>query len=166
MEDADELLDFDEKQWQDELERRKREKLKKYEDALAFIIDTALEKGSLSLCGLKGILDGDAAAREICIPTIDVFKEIMVELIRNREISMDTLRKEKSEYISEQVNDFQLNEMLLGLTEQGTDHSEKRRKITKIITERSNDGTVVAFENVTDAFGSERTIRCTNVVTE
>lgn len=125
VEDADELLDFDEKQWQDELERRKREKLKKYEDALAFIIDTALEKGSLSLCGLKGILDGDAAAREICIPTIDVFKEIMVELIRNREISMDTLRKEKSEYISEQVNDFQLNEMLLGLTEQGTDHSEK-----------------------------------------
>lgn len=84
-----------------------------------------MEKGSLSLCGLKGILDGDAAAREICIPTIDVFKEIMVELIRNREISMDTLRKEKSEYISEQVNDFQLNEMLLGLTEQGTDHSEK-----------------------------------------
>ena len=164
VEDADELLDFDEKQWQDELERRKREKLKKYEDALAFIIDTALEKGSLSLCGLKGILDGDAAAREICIPTIDVFKEIMVELIRNREISMDTLRKEKSEYISEQVNDFQLNEMLLGLTEQGTDHSEKRRKITKIITERSDDGTVVAFENVTDAFGSERTIRCTNVV--
>lgn len=163
-EDADELLDFDEKQWQDELERRKREKLKKYEDALAFIIDTALEKGSLSLCGLKEILDGDAAAREICIPTIDVFKEIMVELIRNREISMDTLRKEKSEYISEQVNDFQLNEMLLGLTEQGADHSEKRRKITKIITERSDDGTVVAFENVTDAFGSERTIRCTNVV--
>lgn len=163
-EDADELLDFDEKQWQDELERRKREKLKKYEDALAFIIDTALEKGSLSLCGLKEILDGDAAAREICIPTIDVFKEIMVELIRNREISMDTLRKEKSEYISEQVNDFQLNEMLLSLTEQGADHSEKRRKITKIITERSDDGTVVAFENVTDAFGSERTIRCTNVV--
>lgn len=163
-EDADELLDFDEKQWQDELERRKREKLKKYEDSLAFIIDAALERGRLSLSELKKILDEDAAAKATCIPTIDVFKEIMVELIRNREISMDTLRKEKSEYITEQANDFQLNEMLLGLTEKGSGHCEKRRKITKIITERSNDGTVVAFEHVMDVFGSERTIRCTNVV--
>lgn len=163
-EDADELLDFDEKQWQDELERRKREKLRKYEDSLAFIIDAVLEKGHLSLMELKEIVDGDAAARETCIPSIDVFKEIMVELIRNREISMDTLRKEKSEYITEQANDFQLNDMLLALTEKGAADHVKRKKIQKIFTERSNDGTVVEFANVKDELGNERTIRCTNVV--
>lgn len=38
-EEAEELLDFDEKQWQDELERRKRERLKTYEDALVFLLD-------------------------------------------------------------------------------------------------------------------------------
>lgn len=162
-EDADELLDFDERQWQDELERRKREKLKKYEDSLAFILDAALAKGRLSLNELKGILDGDETAKKTCIPTIEVFKEIMVELIRNREIVMETLRKEKSEFITEQAGDFQLNEMLLGLTEKGAGNLAKRKRITKIITERSDDGTVVAFGNVTDASGSERTIRCTNV---
>ena len=47
-EDTDELLDFDEKQWQDELERRKKEKLKKYGDRLAFILDAVLKKGILS----------------------------------------------------------------------------------------------------------------------
>lgn len=163
-EDADELLDFDEKQWQDELERRKREKLRKYEDSLAFIIDAVLKKGHLSLMELKEIVDGDAAARETCIPSIDVFKEIMVELIRNREISMDTLRKEKSEYITEQANDFQLNDMLLALTEKGVADHVKRKKIQKIFTERSNDGTVVEFANVKDELGNEKTIRCTNVV--
>lgn len=163
-EDADELLDFDEKQWQDELERRKREKLRKYEDSLAFIIDAVLKKGHLSLVELKEIVDGDAAARETCIPSIDVFKEIMVELIRNREISMDTLRKEKSEYITEQANDFQLNDMLLALTEKGAADHVKRKKIQKIFTERSNDGTVVEFANVKDELGNEKTIRCTNVV--
>ncbi len=163
-EEAEELLDFDEKQWQDELERRKRERLKTYEDALAFLLDAALGKGSLSLEELRGILEADAAAREICIPSVDVFKEIMVELIRNREIVMDTLRREKSEFITEQANDFQLNDMLLGLTEKGAKNFEQRKRIQKILTERSEDGAVVTFEGVKDGLGAERTIRCTNVV--
>lgn len=163
-EDTDELLDFDEKQWQDELERKKRERLKKYEGSLAFIIDAVLKKGSLSLNELKEILEADTTALETCIPSTDVFKEIMVELIRNREISIETLRKEKSEYITEQANDFQLNDMLLGLTENSADNYRNRKNIKKIFTERSNDGTVVEFENVKDEFGNKKTIRCTNVI--
>ena len=159
-EDTDELLDFDEEQWQEEVERKKKEKLKRYEDSLAFIIDAALKKGSLTLVELKDLLQQDEQAQKVCIPTIDVFKEIMVELIRNREISIETLRKEKSEYITEQANDFQLNDMLLGLTED----SASRRKIKRIFVERLGDGAVVEFEHVRDELGSEKTIRCTNVI--
>lgn len=167
QEDADELLDFDEEQWQEELERKKREKLKKYEDSLAFIIDTALKKGSLSLEELQSILQEDNKAQDICIPSIDVFKEIMVELIKNREISIDTLRKEKSEYISEQANDFQLNDMLLSLAERhaGKNGNDKNKSgIKRIITEKANDGSIVEFMNVKDEYGNEKTIRCTNVI--
>ena len=159
-EDTDELLDFDEEQWQEELERKKKEKLKRYEDSLAFIIDEALKKGSLTLAELKDILQQDEQAQKVCIPTIDVFKEIMVELIRNREISIETLRKEKSEYITEQANDFQLNDMLLGLTEDNA----SRRKIKRIFVEKLGDGAVVEFEHVRDELGNEKTIRCTNVM--
>lgn len=159
-EDMDELLDFDEEQWQEELERKKKEKLKRYEDSLTFIIDAALKKGSLTLVELKDILQQDEQAQKVCIPTIDVFKEIMVELIRNREISIETLRKEKSEYITEQANDFQLNDMLLGLTED----SASRRRIKRIFVERLGDGAVVEFEHVRDELGNEKTIRCTNVM--
>ena len=159
-EDTDELLDFDEEQWQEELERKKKEKLKRYEDSLAFIIDAALKKGSLTIVELKDLLQQDEQAQKVCIPTIDVFKEIMVELIRNREISIETLRKEKSEYITEQANDFQLNDMLLGLTED----SASRRKIKRIFVERLGDGAVVEFEHVRDELGNEKTIRCTNVI--
>ena len=153
-EDTDELLDFDENQWQEELDRQKREKLKRYEESLGFILDAALKKGSLTLEELREELQQDAAAQETCIPSIDIFKEIMVELIRNREISIETLRREKSEYITEQTTDFQLNEMLLGLTENHAD----RRKIKQIIVDR-----LVEFANVKDAHGNEKTIRCTNV---
>lgn len=53
-EDTAELLDFDERQWQEELERKKKERLQQYENSLAFIIDAALDKGSLSMSELKG----------------------------------------------------------------------------------------------------------------
>ena len=43
---------------------------------------------------LKRLLEQNRAAQEICIPSIDVFKEIMVELMKNREICIETLRKE------------------------------------------------------------------------
>ena len=157
-EDTAELLDFDADQWQEELERKKREKLKKYEGSLAFILDTALKKGSLTVEELKDILqqNGDKA-QAVCIPSIDIFKEIMVELIKNREISIEVLRKEKSEYITEQAADFQLNDMLLMLT-------ETRQSIKKVCTEKLNDGKVIEFINIKDETGAERMIRCTNVI--
>ena len=88
----------------------------------------------------------------------------VVELMKNREICIETLRKEKSEFITEQANDFQLNDMLLSLTEKHAGNGKDRSVIQKICTERMHDGTVVAFERVPDASGNERTIRCTNVV--
>lgn len=32
------------------------------------------------------------------IPNVEIFKEIMVELIRNKEINMEVLKKERSEF--------------------------------------------------------------------
>ena len=52
------------------------------------------------------------------IPNVEIFKEIMVELIRNKEINMEVLKKERSEFIQDQTADFQLNEMLLQLSEE------------------------------------------------
>ena len=52
------------------------------------------------------------------IPNVEIFKEIMVELIRNKEINMEALKKERSEFIQDQTADFQLNEMLLQLSEE------------------------------------------------
>ena len=41
----------------------------------------------------------------------------MVELIRNKEIDIEKIKRERSEFIQEQTEDFQLSEMLLQLSE-------------------------------------------------
>ena len=94
------------------------------------------------------------------IPNVEIFKEIMVELIRNKEINMEVLKKERSEFIQDQTADFQLNEMLLQLSEER--FSDK--KIGKIEVYRIEDGSTVTFDNVFSENGVKKSIRCSNIL--
>lgn len=160
VEEEAEVIDFDEEDWQEELLRRQKEKLKQYEASLGFLLDVALEKGTVTLQEIKELaeLDGKHGIT-VLIPTIDVFKEIMVELIKSREIDLHVLRKEKSEYIAEQTMEFQLHEMLLQLVEQ----EEKRKDISRVIVRKLEDSPVVEFADIYDEQGRKRVIRCSNV---
>ena len=114
---------------------------------------------------------GEVSLQEICeqakeeerarmIPNVEIFKEIMVELIRNREIDIEALRKERSEFIQDRPGEFQINEMLLQLTEE---YPENRR-IKRIETYRVLDQSTVTFENIEDENGRTKSIRCSNVL--
>lgn len=124
------------------------------------ILDIALEKESVTLQEIKEIFEQkESKELSVLIPSIDIFKEIMVELIKAKEISINALRKEKSEYITEQTFDFQLNEMILKLIEQ----DEKRQKIMKIYIARTKKQQAVEFSPILDDSGKEKKIRCSNV---
>ena len=82
-----------------------------------------------------------------------------MELIKSKEVNIEALRKEKSEYIVEQTLEFQLHEMLLNVIEQ----DDKKRGISKIYITRIQDEKGVEFVNVCDENGIYKTIRCSNV---
>ena len=157
--DTEEMLDFDEVSWEQEQDRLRKEKLKRYEKSLAYLLEKASSKGEISLLELSEWVMEDAKEREELIPNTEVFKEIMVELIRSREIDIPALKKEKSEYIQEQSGEFQLNVMLLYLIEEYPAFGDIRR----VEASRMEDGNVVRFEDVLDEEGNRKTIRCSNV---
>ncbi len=163
-EDTEEMLDFDEEAYLEEQERRRQEKLKRYENSLGFLMEQADEQGEISLAAVREhILDDKEKTQEMqnqLIPNVEIFKEIMVELIRNKEIDMEALKKERSEFIQDQTSDFQLNEMLLQLSEER--FSDK--KIRKIEVYRIEDGSTVMFENVQSEKGEKKNIRCSNIL--
>ena len=138
-EDTEEMLDFDEDAYLKEQEEKRRQKLKRYESSLGFLLEQTSEKGEISLSDIwKNIQENEKNAEEMqqqLIPNVEIFKEIMVELIRNKEINMEALKKERSEFIQDQTADFQLNEMLLQLSEER--FSDK--KIGKIEVYRIED---------------------------
>lgn len=160
IEEEEEILDFDEDEWQEELAKRQKERLMRYEKSLGLLLDIALEKETVTLQEIKEIVENkESGELSVFIPSIDIFKEIMVELIKSKEINIDALRKEKSEYITEQSFDFQLNEMILRIIEQ----DEQKQKIRKIQIARTKEQQVVEFSHIADEKGNEKTIRCSNV---
>jgi hypothetical protein len=160
QEEEEEVLDFDEDQWQEEYAARKRKRLMQYANSLGFVLDKMMEKGKITLQEMASSLGREE--QNTLIPDIDIFKEIMVELIKSRHIDIDALRKEKSEYIAEETLDFQLNEMILELV----DKDERRKHIHQIDIYRLEDGGVVEFRNIRNETGDGKTVRCSNVALE
>ena len=158
--DIEEELDFDEEAFQKEKEEKLRKKLLVYEKSLRYLLERASVTGKISLGELKERIEAYPEEKEIFIPNVDVFKEIMVELIRNRIIDIAALKKEKSEYIQEQPGGFQLNEMLLKLVEEIPENS----KIRLIKAERLEEEEAIVFLGIRDEKNQYRSIRCSNVL--
>lgn len=171
-EDTEEILDFDEEAYQKEQEKERKEKIKRYENSLKVLIEQSLETGEISLLQLQNkfqkavpdqeetILKSQQEMLKQLIPNVEIFKEIMVELIRNKEINIEALKRERSEFIQDQTTDFQLNEMLLQLCE----GEFAAQKIRKIEIYRIEDGTTVIFNNVRTESGEKKSIRCSNIL--
>lgn len=156
--DTEEALDFDEEAFQKEKEERLRKKLVVYEKSLRYLLEQASVKGKISLSELKERMELYPEEKEVFIPNVGVFKEIMVELIRNRKIDIAALKKERKEYIQEQATGFQLNEMLLKLVEERPENND----IREIRAERLENEDTVLFSDVKDE-DYKRSIRCSDV---
>ncbi len=163
-EDAEEILDFDEETYRKEQEEKHKKKMKKYENSLEILLEQAASEGEISLLNLQNKIQKDEKTFEEIqkqlIPSVEIFKEIMVELIRNKEIDIEKIKKERSEFIQEQTEDFQLSEMLLKLSEDRF----ADQKISKIEVYRIEDGNAVTFDNVPTEMGETKSIRCSNIL--
>lgn len=160
-EDIEEQIDFDEEEWQQEQERLRREKLRRYGQSLTFLLGQAVhaENGEVTLEQVEKQVKEDPEKRDRLIPNVEIFKEIMVELIKNREIEIDVLRRERSQFIQDQQGEFQLNEMLLQLVEENPEFTE----IERIEVYRMEKGETVTFEDILNENGERKKIRCSNV---
>ena len=158
--DTEEEVDFDEEAFRREKEEKLQKKLLVYEKSLQYLLEKASVTGEVSLGQLTDRLDIYPEEKEIFIPNVDVFKEIMVELIRNRTIDIATLKKERREYIQEQPDGFQLNEMILKLVEEQPENND----ITSIEVERLENEEAITFSEIKDEENRRKTIRCSNVL--
>lgn len=158
-EELGEELDFDAGQWQQEQEKRRKEKMARYQTSLSYLLRKAANTGETTLDQIGRQVAEMPEEQEQLIPNVEIFKEIMVELIKNREIDIETLKKERQEFFQDTYGEFQLNDMLLTLLEE----QPLERKIHRIEVSKLEDGGTVTFEDVPDEMGNRKSIRCSNV---
>ena len=174
-EDSTEDIEFDEELWEREKQARLRERSKKYEGFMTFILSRAVERGSVMLSEIEKEIAEEAlkhnteeweaekqpAKIDVLIPTIDIFKEIMVELIKGRILDLDELKKERQESFEDDGEVFEVNRMVLDIMER----LDPDERVTHIVISKQGDSKV-SFGNIYDEQGRLREIRCSDVKTE
>lgn len=155
-EEEGELLEFDAEEFEREKEERKRKRLKKYEISLTVLLRQIVSKGELRLSQLHNMTSDE---KNELMPSVEIFKEVMVELLKTKSMDIEALQRERSQVLSEGDFSFQLNEMLLDVIEQ-----ENLGEIICLEVTKVPEGEVVVFENVEDEEGNLRTIRCSDVL--
>ena len=160
QDEDEEILEFDDEGWLEERLARQKRKLDLYNSSLGIILAYASYNNGISLRRLKEELAGDYSK---LIPNIEIFKEIVIELLRNAQIDIGELKKERQEHIMEDdVLDFQLNRNILDIMDNNPDLSD----VKQINTFRINDENPVIFENVNDSTGRQKRIYCSNIYFE
>lgn len=149
-------LGFDEEEFLLEQQEAVKKRLEKYENSLTLIIDYMKKYKKISMSFLKDTIS--KREREILIPTVEIFREIMIELLTVQKIDIEVLKKEQEEYFLDQSYQFQLNEMLISILEK-----KEYDMIKKIYILRTEKEEKVLFSQVKNEEGEYRNIRCSNV---
>ncbi|MFA9398691.1 MAG: hypothetical protein ACERKV_10565 [Clostridiaceae bacterium] len=159
IEDDEEMLSFDEEEWVLEQERIKKEKFAKYKSSLKLIIKFACNKGVISLKEISEIVEKDIKLLEQLIPTVEIFREIIIELLKNKVINVQELREEKGEFTDEGALQFQLNETLLNIIEE----DEKLRDITIVTANKALNGEKIKFRELKTQNGIVKVVTCSDI---
>ncbi len=162
--DSSEEIDFDEESWQRQQERLRQKKLEKYQSCLEFLLERLSAHQKITLAECQKEIEKEPEKKEQFIPNVEIFREVVVELLKSREIDIPALKKERREFIQERSADFELHEMLLQIVDNRD--AKGSPQIQKICARRMEDGCVVEFENVKDAEGNLKKIRCSNILFE
>lgn len=145
-------LGFDEEEFREEQERKRKERLAKYELCLTALFERMIKHNGISL---KNLLEEDY---RVCMPTVEIFREVMIELLTEECVDIQILKKEKREHFQDAPDQFQVNEMVLKIVE-----DKSWKQVHKIYARRSEKAEIIQFERVLDEDGRERNIKCSNV---
>lgn len=157
IEESEVLENFDEEAWLQEQKEKLEQKLMIYKDCVLCILRYAYQYKEISLKELKDVIS--EKEKKDLIPRVEIFREVMIELIRNKSFNFEELRKEREEHFWDKLNDFQINLCLLELIDEN--NIFRRLKSLEVIRA---DGDIVEFDNIIDEAGEFKKIRCSNVV--
>ena len=161
-EDDEEILLLSEDENQELLIKKKKERIEKCNKVISTILDFALENGSISLRKLVSYFKDSEMLKNNLIPTVEIFREVIVEMIKSRYIIIDELKEERKNFIDNGEIEFQLNQSILEIL----DLTPRFENIKEIKISKLEDNEDVRIEKVVDENGNYKNFICSDLLFE
>lgn len=153
------LLSFEEDLWQEEKLKERQAKLRKYKMVVRTILTFIIEQEKTSLNELQKAFEGTELLVQL-IPTVEIFREVMIEFIKAKTIDIDGLKREERAHIEDQTLEFQLSQMILQLIRE----DKILDGIRYIEVYKAMDTETVVFSNLKSEKGIVKQVKCSNVL--
>ena len=161
-EDDEEIITFNEVDFIEEENKKKLIRIEKCNKIIELILELSLERGGILLSDINSMIKDSEALMKVLIPSVDIFREVIIEMLKIRIINIDELREERKESIESGEIEFQLNKSVLDIVENNKELSGiKEFRIFKV--DNSED---VKLENVIDSQGNIKNFICSNIIFE
>lgn len=145
-----EVISFDEEAWEEERKERIAKKQALYDGILSTLLGAVMQNGgNISLEQLMQSISDEQ--KEKMTADIGALKTVVVELLREKCVDIERLKKERRDYILEENEEFHLGESLLRLFGD--------LEVSRIVAERIEDGKEVVLCRQENG----RRIVCSNV---
>ena len=162
IEDNDEVLIFSEEYDESFINKKKMERIEKCNNVISIILEFALDKRNITLKEMIDLIKDNSILKDKLIPTVEIFREVIVEMIRSRNINIEELKEERKSFIENGEIEFQLNKCILEIIE----NTPKFKYIKSISINKIEEDQDIRIENVRDENGNYKNFLCSDLMFE
>lgn len=135
------------------------ERLEKYKAVIEIILELAVQRESISLSEIKELIGKSNILMEKLIPTVEIFREVIIEMLKNKSIDIYEIREERKNSIENGEIEFQLNKSILEVI----DNNMNFKCIEKINVKKLLLNEDVKLEGLRDENGSLKNFICSDI---
>ncbi|WP_244832997.1 hypothetical protein [Clostridium sp. BJN0001] len=152
-------LDFDEEGFVEAEKKRKLERLEKYKGVIQIILELSVERKKISLKEINSLIKESTILLNTLIPTVEIFREVIIEMLKNRIIDISEIRNERKNAVETGEIEFQLNKSILEII----DKNKSLKRISKIKACKILNGDDVKLEGLRNELGDTKNFLCSDV---
>ena len=161
-EEDEEILSFNQEEIAEIENKRKLERIKKCNKTIELILEVTLRTGKITLSEINNMVKESEELKEVLIPTVEIFREVIVEMLKIRNIDIEELIEERKTSIENGEIEFQLNNSILDVLEGNSMLSN----ILVIKINKRECGNDIKLEHVKDENGEFKNFICSDIVFE
>lgn len=161
-EEDEEILSFNDEDIIEAENKKKLQRIEKCNKIIELILEFANERGKITLSEINNKIKESEILKDILIPTVEIFREVIIEMLKIREINIDDLKEERKTSIDNNEIEFQLNKSILDIIDRNTLLADILEiKINKV--EFTED---IRLEHVKDENGDYKNFICSDIAFE